>query len=253
MLSNRERDSYIRKFRDCTEKLDAQPALAQPKEDKSTEYEAVIASLIEKLEHAENEKSRLTQADNSELINGYTDRIAALEEENHALSLRLQALEREKNAQILAAEKYDALLSDYQAVCTQLEHSKSETASKENENEALREELNGKISELIALTSENENTKKKAAELEAENGVLSKSLEECRAEVLHLKEANKTQAYEYTDKINALESEHAKTNLAMKKELKLHDYYITQAEIALDELSKQMAQIKQSMSDMHSV
>lgn len=250
VLSNHERDSYIRKFRECTEK---QPAPAQPQDDKSEEYEAIIASLKEKLELAETEKMRLAKADNSELLNGYLGRIAVLEEENRTLSSRLQASEH-KNAQILAVtEKYDSLLNNYHTVCAELELSKAEKASKENENTTLREELENKIDELNSLACENDDIKKKSAELEAENGVLSKCLEECRAEILNLKESNKMQAYEYADKINALESEHAKAELAMKKELKLHEYYINQAENTLAQLTEQMEQVKQSMNGTKSV
>lgn len=253
VLSNRERDSYIKKYKECAEKFSSQPAPAQPEEDKSAEHEAIIESLKQKLAAAEAENSRLLQSDNSSLLNEYSQKSAALEDEICSLSARLQASERENAQMLAAAEKYDALLGDYQAVCAQLEHSKAEAASKENKNAELREELNGKISELNALTSELDNTKKKSAELEAENGVLSKSLEECRGENLHLKEAGKTQAYEYAEKISALESEHANAELAMKKELKLHNYYINQAESALAQLTEQMEQIKQSMENMQKI
>ncbi len=253
VLSNRERDSYIKKYKECAEKLSSQPAPAQPEEDKSAEYETTIELLKQKLAAAEAENSRLLQSDNSSLLNEYSQKSAALEDEICSLSARLQASEQDNARMLSITEKYNTLLGDYQAVCAQLELAKSESASKENKNAELCEELNGKISELNALTSEHENAKKKSAELEAENGVLRCSLEESKSEILHLKNINKTQTYEYADKINALESEHAKNSLAMKKELKLHDYYISQAEIALDELSKQMAQIKQSMNDIHQI
>lgn len=248
VLSNRERDSYMRKYKEAASKH-TKPT----KEDKSAEYEAVIASLKEKLELAESEKSCSAQADNSELINEYLGRIAALEEENRALSSRLHSSERENKQMLAAAEKHSSLLGDYQAVCAQLELAKSEAAAKETENAALSKELENKIGELNSLASEKEGIKKKSAELEAENGVLSKSLEECRAEILHLKEAGKKQAYEYADKINALESEHANAELAMKKELKLHNYYINQAEITLAQLTEQMEQIKTGMKNMQGI
>ncbi len=248
VLSNRERDSYMRKYKEAASKH-TKPT----KEDKDAEYEAVIASLKEKLELAENKKSRSAQTDNSELINGYLGRIAALEEENRALSSRLQALEHENKQMLAAAEKHSSLLGDYQAVCAQLELAKSEAAAKENENTALSEELENKIGKLNSLASENEGIKKKSAELEAENGVLCKSLEECRTEILHLKEAAKKQAYEYADKISSLESERTNAELAMKKELKLHDYYVNHAENALEQLAEQMEQIKNSMKNMQKI
>ncbi len=255
VLSNRERDSYIKKYKDCAERLNAEqkPAVEETKVDKSAEYEAVIARLKEKLERAENKNAQLNQSDNSGVLDEYIGKIAALEEENRRLGFRLKTAEQE-NAQMLdLSQKHDALLNDYNAACAQLEISKAETASKESENLALSEEFDRKIDEFNSLASENESFKKKFAELEAENGVLSKSLEESKSEILHLKDINKTQAYEYADKINALESEHAKTDLAMKKELKLHDYYINQAETALAQLTEQMEQLKLSMGNMQQI
>lgn len=258
VLSNRERDSYIKKYKNCTEKLISQtaPVAETAGNDKSAEYEAVIAELKEKLEQAEGESQRLKQADsqsNSKILDEYAGRIAALESESRRLSSQLQKAERE-NAQLLTlSQKYEGLLNEHQALYAQLELTKAKAEAKEGEVIAVSEELNRKIDEFNTLASEIESIKKKNAELETENGVLSQSLEESKSEIQHLKDINKTQAYEYADKVNALESEHAKNSLAMKKELKLHDYYISQAEITLAQLSNQMEQIKQSMNDMHSV
>lgn len=248
VLSNRERDSYIKKYKNCTEKLISQtaPVAETAGNDKSAEYEAVIAELKEKLEQADSQS-------NSKILDEYAGRIAALESESRRLSSQLQKAERE-NAQLLTlSQKYEGLLNEHQALYAQLELAKAKAEAKEGEVIAVSEELNRKIDEFNTLASEIESIKKKNAELETENGVLSQSLEESKSEIQHLKDINKTQAYEYADKVNALESEHAKNSLAMKKELKLHDYYISQAEITLAQLSNQMEQIKQSMNDMHSV
>lgn len=258
VLSNRERDSYIKKYKDCTEKLNTQPSpvAETAKDDKSDEYEAIISNLKEKLEQAESENVQLKQTgsqSNGKILDEYAGKLAALESENRQLSSQLQKTERE-NAQLLTlSQKHDELLNEFQAISAQLELLKAENEAKKNEILALNEEINRKTDEFNALASENETTRKKSAELEAENGVLSQSLEENKSEIQHLKDINKAQAYEYADKVNALENEHAKTNLAMKKELKLHGYYINQAEATLAELSKQMEQIKQSMNDMQSV
>lgn len=259
VLSNRERDSYGEKYRACKAKLDAASRPPEPKEekeDKSAEYEAVIAGLKEKIEQMKSENSRLQQAADqgtNKTFDEFTGRIAALENENRQMGIRADSLKRENSQLLASAQKYDGLFCEYNAVLSQVELLKAELASKENEIQLLKEETEAKISEINGLSSENEENKKKAAELEVENGVLKRRIEENKEEISRLKNVNKKQAYEYADKINSLESEQAKSKLEMQKELKLHDYYINQAELTLAEFTKQMEQIKQSLHDVQSV
>lgn len=260
VLSNRERDSYIRKYKECAAKLNSDSAapiiIQKDKEDKSSEYEAVIAALKGKLERAENEIEQLKQSDSrdsNKALDEYISRIGELEKENREINNRSDALQKENMQMLELNEKYSALVEEIDAVSAQLEISKAECSSKDAEINILKEEFERKIDENNALTSENESFKKKVSELEIENGVLAKHLEEDKEEIIRLKDINKQQAYEYADKINLLESEQAKSKLAMQKELKLHDYYINQAEITLAELTKQMEQVKQSLNDAQSV
>lgn len=264
VLSNRERDSYSEKYRVCKAKLDEisaqKPAeiIYQEKEDRSAEYEAVIAKLKQRVEQVEFENSQLKAAsvktdDSNKILDEYIGRIAFLEDENRKISINSEALGRE-NAELLAvAQKYDSLFGEYNVLLGQFELSKAESESKSNEIQTIKEEFERKLEEIAQISTEKENFKKKVTELEVENGVLKQRTEEKDNEILRLKDINKAQAYEYADKINQLESEQAKSKLAMQKELKLHDYYINQAEITLAELSKQMEQIKQSLNDAQSV
>lgn len=262
VLSNRERDSYGEKYRECKAELNAAAKKAaepqrEEKEDKSAEYEAVIAQLKEKIEQIQFEnvqlKEQISEQSKEKDYGEYLGRIAALENENRQIGIRANALEREKTELVASVQKYDSLFGDYNAVLAKLEQSKAEIASKDSENQLIREELERKIKELNAVSCENEENKKKAAELEVKNGVLSQRIEENEESMLRLRDANKTQAFEYADKINSLENELARRKLEMQKELKLQDYYINQAELTLAELTKQMEQIRQSMSDVQSV
>lgn len=264
VLSNRERDSYGEKYRECKAKLEGmseqKPAeiIYREKEDRSAEYEAVIEKLKGRIEQVEFENSQLRQAseknDNgSKTLDEYIGRIALLEEENRKLGINADAVSRENAELLVISQKYESLFGEYNEIIAKLELSKAESESKSNEIQLIKEELEKKSEELSNISSEKENMKKKSAELEVENGVLKQRLEEKENEILRLRDINKSQAYEYADKINLLESEQAKSRLAMQKELKLHDYYINQAEITLSELSKQMEQIKQSLNDAQSV
>lgn len=262
VLSNRERDSYGEKYRECKAKLEdalnkAEPVAAVPvieeKEDRTPEFEAVIETLKNKLEiaEAENEKLREMTGQNAQnAVDGYLSRIAVLENENRQISLQSDALRREKQELLVFSEKYDGLFSEYNEILSQLEKTKAELASKEDEAKLLNEELSRKIKETAAVSAEKEKIKKKAAELEVKNDVLRQKLEENESEIIRLKDANKAQAFEYADKVNTLESEQAKNKLALQKELQLHDYYISQAELTISQLTKQMEQIKQSLGEV---
>lgn len=262
VLSNRERDSYGEKYRDCKAKLEAAlnnektavpVAVIEEKEDRTPELEAVIETLKNKLEkaEAENEKLReVTQQNSQSTLDGYLTKIAALENENRQISVQSDALRRENSELLAASEKYDGLFTEYNGILAQLEKKKAELSSKEDEAKLLKEELDKKIGEASALSAEKEKIKKQAAELEVKNDVLRQKLEENESEIIRLKDTNKAQAFEYADKVNALESEQAKNKLALQKELQLHDYYISQAELTIFQLTKQMEQIKQSLSEV---
>lgn len=262
VLSNRERDSYGEKYRDCKAKLEAAlnkektaapVTVIEAKGDRTPELEAVIETLKNKLEkaEAENEKLReMTEQNARSALDEYLSKIASLEKENRQISLQSDALRRENGELLAASQKYDGLFSEYNGILAQLEKKKAELASKEDEAKLLSEELEKKLKEAAELSAEKEKIKKKAAELEVKNDVLRQKLEENEGEIIRLKDSNKAQAFEYADKVNALESEQAKNKLALQKELQLHDYYISQAELTISQLTKHMEQIKQSLSEV---
>ncbi len=261
VLSNRERDSYGEKYRECKAKLEASVAkgdepVTEEKEDKSAEYEAEIAHLKSKLENAEFENAQLKQLaeqNKNNSVDEYVTKIAALETEKRQIGIQADSLKRENEDLLVFSQKYTALFEEHNAVLGQLELLKAEIASKEAEILHVNEEINAKAEELKNVSAELEELKKKAAEFEVKNSVLNKQISEKDEEITCLKDSNKTQAYEYAEKINAMESEQAKSKLAMQKELQLHNYHIGQAEIILSEMAKQMEQIKQSLNDIQSV
>lgn len=262
VLSNRERDSLNEKLREIKAKLDAatenkkEEFISEEKEDNSAAYEAEIASLKAKLEQAEAEKAQLkllAEQNNNKSVEAYVSKITALEAEKTQIGIKADSLERE-NADLLAvSQKYNALFEEYNLIAGQLELSKAENASKEAEIISINEALTTKTEELKNVSEELDEIKKKNSETEVKNSVLEKRIAEKETEISNLKDANKTQAYEYAEKINSMESEQAKSKLAMQKELQLHNYHIGQAEIILSEMAKQMEQIKQSLNDIQSV
>ncbi len=227
-ISNRERDSYSEKYKAVKAELEnAKQGIPEQViiEDTgaSEEYDRVIAVLKEKLEQ--------------------------LQAENSALSEKMAVFERENSQIPVLVQKYDSLFADYKDITAQLEASKSDNAKYETELQIAKQGLEEKTLEFIELSAQADEDKKKTAEFEVKNGILVRQIEENESEILRLKELNKNQAYEYADKVGQLESEHTRSKLALQRELKLQDYYISQAELTLSELTKQMEQIKQSFSE----
>ncbi len=252
LLSNRERDSYSEKYRECKAQLDILLAnSAQPQaHDNSAEYEETIAALRKKLELSERENENLrkaAEAKNETKALEYTDRIAALEKEKAQLAQTLQSLQNENGELATVSEKYNGLFDSYNSIYSQYEIVKAKLLTKEDELKDLNSQLEGKIEEIKTLYAENEDVKKLNTELEIKYSVLEQRAAENETEIARLKDVNKQQAFECAEKINTLENEHAKQRLESQKELKLHSYYIEQAQLTLTELQKQMNQIKDSL------
>lgn len=258
-FSNRERDSYGEKYRECKARLD-KASEAVPQKNGSgniaDEYKKIIDSLNDRLEQAEaeNEKLRSMPVQNPADIYGeYEEKIAFLEKENGEIRAKAETLQR-KNEELLAAEqKYESLLAEHNAFVSRYERLRAENEAKEKAVSELKAEITEKAEEIGRLSLANDESKKTLAGLEAENGVLQQCVSENEDEILRLKETNKAQAHEYADKINRLESDRAASALAMQKEIKLRDYYINQAKSTLSELSEQMEQIRKTFTDTQSV
>ncbi len=221
VLSNRERDSYAEKYNKCI------------KGGNVPEEKNVQTVYVEK------------EADTQ----GFENEITRLKDENAELVLKVMSLEKENESIRLYKEKYTQLSEEYASLLKELELAKSLLASKEDEVRFAEEELGKKLNEISALGSENEAYMKKQAALEAENGVMSKKVQENEEEIQQLRQKNQSQAYEYAEKISVIESERTAEKLAMQKEMKLCEYYIDRAELTVAELSKQVEQMKNSLSN----
>ncbi|MBR6784982.1 MAG: hypothetical protein IKM25_01885 [Clostridia bacterium] len=226
LLSNRERDSYCEKLKKFSLDCNSQAAFVeqtQKNEDSNEEYRAIIISLQEKLEKCEAEKRELSD--------------------------KVKSLENEKLQHGALAQRHSLLIEQSKETAAKLEFAESQVSVQQKKIFQLEEELREKTLEVADAQARNEEISKTASDFEIKNGVLSQCLEEKENELESLKEINKTQAFEYADKINRLESEYSQSRLAMQKEMQLHEYYISRAQLTLSELNRQMEQMKQSFSD----
>ncbi len=245
ILSNRERNLYSEKYRECQAKLDSLEIPGTSAD--SEEYEKIIAELKARCEMLENENDSLKLYQNNATEKDYTEKISSLETENSDLKANVEALKRE-NAELLnKVQKSENIIEEYKTVFAQLEAAKALLTAKEKSLAEKNAELEGKAAEINTLLAETEKVKKQSAELEIKNSVLSQRVNESEEEILRLKDENKIKAFEHAEKINSLETEHAKDKLAIQKELKLYGYYVDRAELTLSELTKQIEQLKQSI------
>ncbi len=245
VLSNRERNLYIEKYKECQANLES-----LEKSDTVTDsekYETIIAELKARCELLESENASLQSAQNNTSEKDYTEKIYSLETENADLKATVEASKRENSELLSRLQKNENITEEYKTVFAQLEATKAQLAAKEKELEEKNSSLEEKSDKINFLLTETEKIKKQAAELEIKNSVLSQRVSENEDEILRLKDENKIKAFEYAEKINSLETEHAKNKLAMQKELKLYGYYVDRAELTLGELNKQIEQLKQSI------
>lgn len=256
VLSNRERDSYSEKYRECMASLEKPSKInAEEKsvgEGLAAEYKKIIDALNDRLERAEleNEYLREQSSNSSAVPDEYSEKIAFLENENREISVKAESVMRRNEELLEIEQKYEALFNEYNSVTAQLEYMRAEKASAEKQMAELKTELEEKAEDIRSFSLANDELKRKQTELEAENTVLSRCAEENEAEIARLKEINKTQAHDYADKINLLESEQANSRLAVQKEIKLRDYYIGQAQATLSELSEQMEIIRKTFTPL---
>ncbi len=246
VLSNRERDSYSRELKTLRS---AQPQPVVEKIIVTDNNSADLAPLKEEIERLRAENFRLQEAA-MHISNGSDEKISSLEAENRELSVLADSLKRE-NAQLGAeAQRYNSLFEEYSGILKKSESISAELESKSAEAELLRAELEGKAEEIRLALDENREISQKAAELEVKNGILLQKVSEHEAVIEHLREEGKAQAHESAEKISLLEAELSKSRLAVQKDIQLHEYYVSSAELAVAELSKQLEKIKQSFINL---
>lgn len=246
VLSNRERDSYSRELKTLRS---TQPQPVVEKIIVTDNNSADLAPLKEEIERLRAENFRLQEAA-THISDGNDEKIASLEAENRELTVLADSLKRE-NAQLSAeAQRYNSLFEEYSGILKKSESIGAELESKSAEAEMLKGELAGKAEEIRLALDQNREIAQKAAELEVKNGILLQKTEENEAVIEHLREEGKAQAHENAEKISLLEAELSKSRLAVQKDIQLHEYYVSSAELAVAELSKQLEKIKQSFINL---
>lgn len=178
-------------------------------------------------------------------------KIAELEQKTESVSAERDAAVRENSdlktrfEKVLAFEKKaETLLSENASLITRADRAEAERS----EISAMLKEAEDAAAESAA---ESERLRAELDSARVDAMVLKDKLEQSLNELSELKGKNKEQIYTYSEKYNKLESEWNNDRLNMQKKIRLQGYHISQAESAIEELSKQLEMIKLSLSEQN--
>lgn len=175
-----------------------------------------IDELLKQLREKENE------------IAGYMDRIDELE------------LQNDNRSKI--GENYETALAE-------IETMKSEFADMTEEKTNLEELVRENKARLSEADNENKALKTEVNRLTVENELLAKKNEQHKIEINELKNDAKAKAYEYAECIAEEKAALDREKTAVQKKLQLQVFHVEQAASAVDELKKQIEQIKNSFNE----
>lgn len=243
VLSNRERDCYIER---CREFGAASSETARGADEAElSQLRELIDALEEENESLRKKKSPASEESTREL----SRRIAELEARNVELEELISSAEKEKSALLKRIGGLEETEKEYKSALLRAENAERRAASLEKEAQARLAELDEKEKTAAELTAERDGLLKKLSEAEVAGDILTRRSEEYEAEITQLKENNRAMALENADKFSALEGEYAQYRLEAKKKLKLYGYYVDRAEITVEELTKQLKQIRESVEE----
>lgn len=236
VLSNRERDCYMER---CREIGKASAEAACGADDAELErLREMLEALEEENESLRKKKTPVSEESTREL----SQRISELE-------AMLSSSEKEKSALQKRISGLEETEKEYRAALLRAEEAERRADSLEKELQARLAELEEKEKTTAELIAQRDGLIKKLSEAEVAGDISARRAEEYEAEISQLKENNRAMMLENADKFSALESEFAQYRLETKKKLKLYGYYVDRAEITVEELSKQLRQIRESVEE----
>ena len=210
--------------------------------DKQRELESALERIRLLEQRAEN--SAANEERNSEIMR--------LEEQNSKLSGENAALKQTGAALNTAVEKLKAKNGELSA-CLDKFSGKCDALSDENEklreeNEIIAAENDALEEQLEKTTDENKAVRNENGRLTVENGLLGEKNARYIKEISELKAEAKTAAYTNAERFSAEAEALEREKLAIRKKAQLQGYHIELCRNALDELSKQLEEIKSSFA-----
>lgn len=248
-LVNRERDNLRAQCEELKKNVSASPP--EPKAEPVIIQESADGSskeLIENLQKKLDEELLAESAFRDGLKSAelhISELSSQLEEKENQLlryQERISLLEEQVNKQDSAQEQYEEALA-----C--IENLKSRISGLEEEKEHLITESQNAEAQYKKKFDETGSLKTELSRISVENSLLTEKNEQYKAEISELKSEAKNKAYEYAEKLSAEEDELNREKTALQKKLQLQNYHIEQAKSAVDELNRQIEQIRISFSE----
>lgn len=223
-------------------KPEPEPEPEKPKRGKSQQTQ--IDSLKKQLE-----EEKAISAESDERLKKAADEIEALNEQLRAAKQELaESSERMQELESMA-EKSLPMREQYEDCLVQIEKLKAEAASYQEETEMLKAESKATAEHLKKTEDENSSLKTELSRINVENSILQKKNGQYRKELSELKAEAKSKAYDFAEKLSAGEDALRQEQMRLTKKLQVQTYHIEQAEAAVEELKKQLEQIKFSFDE----
>lgn len=247
-LVSRERDNLrIR----CDELEKSVPVIAEPEPQSENPIEKDGENpqeLIDELQKRLDDEYISEASVQRELQNAHaeiSEMSAQLQDKEKQLSSCLEKID------ILEAmsQKQDSIRTQYEEALAQIETLKASVGALQEEKAQLEKETADADEHINKAFDENSSLKTELSRINVENALLFEKNEQYKAEISELKSEAKAKAYTYAEKLSAEEDALNKEKMKLQKKLQMQNYHIEQADAAIDELKKQIEQIRTSFSE----
>lgn len=143
----------------------------------------------------------------------------------------------------------DSVREQYEEALVLIENLKSQVSGLEEEKAQLISDSENAEAHFRKALVEAGGLKTELSRISVENSLLAEKNEQYKTEISELKAEAKNKAYEFAEKLSTEEDELNREKIRLQKKLQLQNYHIEQANTAVDELKKQIEQIRISFSE----
>lgn len=273
-LVSRERSSLNEKCADLESKLRATVALLKEKVEEESKYGGVDAlkasvdelekKLAEEREISENLKAGLSAAEKKALnletiLSEKESEIMAAEaagDEVERLGVLLESKEKELEESLEALKSYkmitdrqETLQEQYDGLLGEFEELKAHAESLNDEKEHLIAEGKAVGEKILSMEKDQAALRSELNRLTVENSLLSDKNEQYKNEISALRSDAKSKEYAHAERLSEEKASMEQERLTFRKKLQLQEFYIDQADTAIEELKNQLKHIRDSFSE----
>lgn len=238
-------EEKLRAAEETAETGAVQPVIPEPPEEPEIRKEPEEDRTEELMREANERIAELTGdvKEKEKLLAGCLDKVAALESQIVTREEQIAACEEQIAVLNEQIGSRDTLRLDYENALSRIEIQKAEVSGLVQQCEQMTDDLKTVREKLVRAEEEKQNLKTELSRLHVENSVLAEANEKYKKDYSDIRAETKAKAYDAAEKLSAQEDAFNREKLKLKKQLQLQSYHIGQADLALEELKKQLAQI----------